>query len=235
MSKKIKSVQDLRPDDRNANVGTARGRYLIEKSLEEAGAGRSIVVDANGKVIAGNKTLETWAEMGGEIEVVRSDGKRLVVVQREDLDLEDPTGIARKLALADNRTSEVDLSWNPEVLFQHAQDGLDLDSLWSERELERLIGDAVDLSLTWEKQSVEDANGTDSGNPTSATHTDAPGDATDAERKVSHVVMVQLFFNTETHPIFVRNAKALMEVYGTDNLTDLVGKVMQHAYDSLDA
>jgi len=39
-------------------------------------------------VIAGNKTLEQAIAEGIEIEMVKSDGKRLIVHQRTDLDLD---------------------------------------------------------------------------------------------------------------------------------------------------
>ena len=54
---KITELDDLLPDTSNANRGTARGRELLEHSLREYGAGRSILADRNGVVIAGNKTL----------------------------------------------------------------------------------------------------------------------------------------------------------------------------------
>jgi len=101
----------LKFDDKNANRGTERGRELVRKSLQKYGAGRSILVDKNGKVIAGNKTLEQAIAEGIEIEMVKSDGKRLIVHQRTDLDLDkDPA--ARELAIADNRTSEIGLDWD---------------------------------------------------------------------------------------------------------------------------
>ena len=252
MSKEIKTVQDLTPDQENPNKGTARGRYLIERSLEENGAGRSIVVDRDGKVIAGNKTLEAWVEMGGEVEVIRTDGKKLVVVQRDDLDLDDPNGAARRLSYFDNRVQEANLDWDAGVLLNHAQGGLDLDSMWSSRELERLIGQAVDLTLAWEETpqpSRDTSVSGDTGNAAQDTPKDDPGvavassddagssvrtDNSQPERRVSHVVMVQLFFNTDNHPVFVEQAKTLMEAYEIDNLTDLVRKVVEDAYDSLD-
>jgi hypothetical protein len=141
MTKEIHDLADLSPDASNPNKGTARGRYMIEQSLRDAGAGRSIVIDREGRVIAGNKTLEAWAEMGGEIEVIRTDGKKLVVVQREDLDLDDPEGPARRLSYFDNRVSEVSLEWDAEVVFGHEGLGLDLSGMFHEDELDRLLAD----------------------------------------------------------------------------------------------
>lgn len=129
----------LQPDRHNANKGTERGRYLVETSLREVGAGRSIVADRNGEVIAGNKTLEAWTEIGGEIEVVRTDGKKLIVVQRDDLDLSDDTGLARKLAYYDNRAGEVGLEWDAEQLLADLNGGLDLSAMFHDDELDALI------------------------------------------------------------------------------------------------
>ena len=57
-------------------------------------------MDRNGKVIAGNKTLESAADIVlSDAIVVPTDGKQLVVVQRVDVDLDTPAG--RELAIAD--------------------------------------------------------------------------------------------------------------------------------------
>jgi len=114
----------LKFDDKNANRGTERGRELVRKSLQKYGAGRSILVDKNGKVIAGNKTLEQAIAEGIEIEMVKSDGKRLIVHQRTDLDLDkDPA--ARELAIADNRTSELGLDWDFDEIQAMSENFLD--------------------------------------------------------------------------------------------------------------
>lgn len=117
------NIVDLKFDDRNCNTGTARGRELVRQSLQKYGAGRSILVDKNGKVIAGNKTLEQAIAEGLEIEVLKSDGKKLVAVQRTDLDL-DKDQAARELAIADNRTSELGLEWDYDLLAEMPEDFL---------------------------------------------------------------------------------------------------------------
>ena len=49
------------------------------------------------------------------VTVVQTDGNRIIAVQRTDLDLEkDPR--ARELAIADNRTADLNLEWDPDVL-----------------------------------------------------------------------------------------------------------------------
>ena len=126
-------ISDLQPDKKNARKRTARGHAAIEHSLRELGAGRSIVIDKNGAIIAGNGVIES-AEKAGitEIQVIPSDGSKLIAVQRLDLCLAtDPK--ARQLAVADNRTGEL-AEWVPENLKDLASD-LDLKPFFSESEL----------------------------------------------------------------------------------------------------
>jgi hypothetical protein len=136
--KTIEALEDLTPDDVNANRHTERGEALLEKSLSKYGAGRSILVDKNGKVIAGNSTLQKAVEAGLGITVVQEDGTRLVVVQRVDLDMDsDPR--ARELAIADNRVAEVSLDWNPENLIQLKDAGVNLGEFFLEDELSKVL------------------------------------------------------------------------------------------------
>ena len=120
-------LKDLIQDDRNLNAGTERGQQLIEKSLREFGAGRSILLDKNNRIIAGNKTHKN-AELAGldDVIIVETDGTKLVAVKRTDVDLDTKKG--RKMALADNATVKADLAWNTEELNAVAEDfGIDTD------------------------------------------------------------------------------------------------------------
>jgi len=133
---------DLIPDVRNANKGTQRGLALLDKSLRELGAGRSILVDKHGRVIAGNKTLQAAVDIGLEdMILVPSDGSRLVAVQRTDLDLETDAN-ARQLAWADNRVGELDLDWDVTKLLEDIGAGMDLDGMFKPDELEELLRNA---------------------------------------------------------------------------------------------
>jgi DNA modification methylase len=134
-----KSISDLALDIQNANRGTPRGRGLLADSLRQYGAGRSILADRLGRVIAGYKTVEEARALGIPITVVPTDGRTLIVVQRTDLDLNgDPR--ARALAIADNRIAELDLDWDPALLEQLRADGLRMDSWWTETEWQTLLG-----------------------------------------------------------------------------------------------
>lgn len=115
--KRVK-LTDLKFDPNNANLGTERGVAVLNTSLSELGAGRSLLADKDLEIIAGNNTLERAIDLGFEDAiVVESDGKSLVVVQRTDLDLdneEDPRAV--RMGLFDNRSSEVGLQWAAETL-----------------------------------------------------------------------------------------------------------------------
>ena len=128
----------LHPDPHNANKGTKRGRALLEQSIKQHGAGRSILADKHGVIIAGNKTLETAEGLGLPVRIIESDGTELVVVQRTDLDLEhDPA--ARALAYADNRVGQVDLEWDAEQMKADLAKGIDLTAFWQTPELDSLL------------------------------------------------------------------------------------------------
>ena len=115
--KEITKISDLVPDANNYNKGTEFGSGLIAKSIQKNGLGRSLLLDKNGKVIAGNKTLEGTVAAGfndDDIIVVKTDGTKLVVVQRTDLDLGTKRG--KEMALADNATSKANLAWDYEAI-----------------------------------------------------------------------------------------------------------------------
>lgn len=108
-------LSELIPDDKNFNKGTEFGQHLIEKSLRENGAGRSILLDKNNRIIAGNKTTEKAAEIDlDDVIIVETDGTKLVAVKRTDIDLDSEQG--RKMALADNATSAANLDWDEDAL-----------------------------------------------------------------------------------------------------------------------
>ncbi len=139
--KVIRSIDDLTPDPGNANEGTERGRAILDKSLRTYGAGRSILADREGVVIAGNKTLEVAEDLKLPVKVVQTDGTELVVVQRTDLSLAEDAK-AQELGVADNRASEVGLQWDAQALAAIAQKA-DLSSLFTADEMRKLVARAA--------------------------------------------------------------------------------------------
>lgn len=125
---KIKKAKigDLIPDTLNFNKGTEFGGHLLEKSVDRFGAGRSILLDKHGRIIAGNKFTEKAGAAGLEdVLIVQTDGHTVVAVQRTDIDLYTPEG--REMALADNATAKADLDWDEEALQKAVEeyDGFD--------------------------------------------------------------------------------------------------------------
>ncbi|ERI85131.1 hypothetical protein HMPREF1981_02018 [Bacteroides pyogenes F0041] len=113
-------IQSLVFDDKNFNKGTEYGEHLMDESLRKFGLGRSILLDKNDRIIAGNKTTEKAGELGFEkVVIVETDGSTLVAVKRNDIDLDSQKG--RELALADNATSKANLSWDEEMIMQCAE------------------------------------------------------------------------------------------------------------------
>lgn len=139
----VSSLADCVPDCANANKGTERGATQLAISLERLGAGRSIVLSADGVILAGNKTAEQAGQLGMErLLVVDSDGTQLVAVRRTDLHSTDAK--ARELAVADNRISEVGLLWDAEALAQLKLDDIPLDAYFRPDELDALMMQAAE-------------------------------------------------------------------------------------------
>lgn len=108
-------ISELKFDDKNFNRHTEFGMSLLEKSLRRNGAGRSIVVDKDNRIIGGNGIVETAASIGLENTiVVETTGDQLVVVKRTDVDLDSKQG--REMALADNATAAADFDLDLELI-----------------------------------------------------------------------------------------------------------------------
>jgi DNA modification methylase len=128
-------LRDLIPDPQNARSHGERNLSLIASSLREVGAGRSIVVDEDGTILAGNATVAAAARAGiGKVRIVDTDGSELIAVRRSNLTDDQK----RQLALFDNRAAEL-AGWDTEVLTSLADD-LDLSDLWDDDELADLLG-----------------------------------------------------------------------------------------------
>lgn len=117
------TLGDLKPDPRNARKHNPRNIGSITDSLNKVGAARSIVIDENNFILAGNGLVEAAGVAGIEnVQVVEADGRTVIAVRR--------TGLTKKqkaeLAIADNRTAEL-AEWDVPVLTGLAEDvGLDL-------------------------------------------------------------------------------------------------------------
>ncbi len=150
-----------RPATRNANRHTQRGLAALERSIREDGYVAPITVAADGEAIDGSARLETVADiLPGEPLVVHHDGKRPVIMVRDDIE-NAHTPRAQRLALASNRVGQIDLEWDVELLAQMPAETL--EGLWTAEELS-------DLGQQW--AAKVDGDGTDT--PPALTRHDVP-------------------------------------------------------------
>lgn len=158
MSVKKATIQELIPDDANFNRGNEFGESLIEKSFQKFGAGRSILLDKNNKVIAGNKSLQKYVETGGNgVLVIETDGTEIVAVKRTDVDLNTKKG--REMALADNASAKANIEWDVDTLTEWempvAEWGIDLpeiETIGEPADAEPQLDKAAELNKKWNVQ-----------------------------------------------------------------------------------
>ena len=111
MEEKVINIEELIQDSHNFNKGTDEGGRLMERSFKEMGAGRSVLIDKHGKIIAGNKSQKAAIAAGiKRVRVIETTGDELIAVKRTDVELESEQG--RKMALLDNLTTQVNLAWD---------------------------------------------------------------------------------------------------------------------------
>lgn len=95
---------DIKKDSRNYRKHSKENQELINKSLERFGAGRSILVDKDNVIIAGNGVYEQAEKLKIPCKTIETDGKELIVVKRTDLKSGDEK--RKQLALIDNQTGD---------------------------------------------------------------------------------------------------------------------------------
>ena len=111
MKQEIIDIEELAQDSHNFNKGNEQGQQLMERSFKELGAGRSILLDRNGNIIAGNKSQKAAIAAGiKKVRVIETTGDELVAVKRTDVDIDSAEG--RKMAYLDNLTTQVNLTWD---------------------------------------------------------------------------------------------------------------------------
>jgi len=130
------SINDLQNDHKNARKRTDRSSKLIKESLQKFGAARSIVIDENNRILAGNGTI-AGAKAAGikNLKVIETDGNEIIAVKRTGLSEDEKVG----LALADNRTSDLS-EWDLNMLEELSQEH-DLEPWFDNDDLKELLGE----------------------------------------------------------------------------------------------
>lgn len=133
----------LKPDTENRRKHNPRNVGMIEDSLQEVGAGRSVVIDSDGTILAGNATVEAAGNVGIErVRIIETDGNEIIAVRRTNLSATQK----KRLALYDNRTAEL-ADWDIDQIALDVAAGDDLDGLFTPAELQRLLTPFPDVPV----------------------------------------------------------------------------------------
>lgn len=129
------SINSLKHDHKNARRRTDRSAMLIAESLKRYGAARSVVIDEDNRILAGNGTIEGAKQAGiTNVRIIDAEGDEVIAVRRSGLTEDEKVG----LALADNRTSDLS-EWDGAMLYQLSQEH-DTETWFDKNELNELIG-----------------------------------------------------------------------------------------------
>ena len=129
-------INELKNDHKNARKRTDRSSALIKESLKKYGAGRSIVIDEENRILAGNGTIAGARAAGiKNVRVIETEGDEIIAVKRKGLSEDQKVG----LALADNRTSDLS-EWDKEMLHQLSEDH-DIDPWFTKEDLAEILGE----------------------------------------------------------------------------------------------
>jgi ParB-like chromosome segregation protein Spo0J len=141
MPKKPEHIKDLTPMPRNTRRHNPRNIGVIADGLNEVGAARSIVIDEEGVILAGNGTVEAAAQAGiTRVRVVPADGNEIIAVQRRGL-----TPLQkRRLSVIDNRAQDLSDD-DPDVLaaLDDEAEGQLLAGLYTDAEKAAMRGDGA--------------------------------------------------------------------------------------------
>lgn len=105
----------LKFDKKNFRSHSLENKEIIKTSLEECGAGRSILVDNEENIIAGNGVYKEAKNQNIPIRIIETDGSELIVVKRKDISPEDKK--REKLAFYDNLAGD-NVTWDHSKLEQ---------------------------------------------------------------------------------------------------------------------
>jgi hypothetical protein len=124
------ALSDLRPDPDNRRRHPDRNVEMITASLRSVGPARSIVIDEDNTVLAGNGVVSAAPGAGiSKLQIIDVDGDTLVAIRRTGLS----PAQKRELALFDNRTSDLS-EWDDTALAADAAAGLDMRPFWTPAE-----------------------------------------------------------------------------------------------------
>jgi hypothetical protein len=157
VSDETTTLDALVPDPANRRDHPARNLQMITAALRDIGPARSIVIDEQNVVLAGNGVTAAAADAGiTRVRIVEPAADELIAVRRRGLSDDEK----RRLALYDNRTGEL-AEWNVERLRADGAAGLDFHPFFFADELESLVG--VPTAEQWAESAGKLPQGERSG------------------------------------------------------------------------
>lgn len=197
-------IGELRRDPHQARVHTARGHGMLVDGIQKLGTGRSIVIDEDNTILAGEGVVEACAEAGvHDVVIVDADGDELVVVRRLDL-----TDEAREeMALLDNRAGELS-GWDPDRLREMQAAG-QLGRAFTAEEFAREMARLTKAAATAAAAAT-----------TPVPALPQPGEAD--RMKLVHIHVPQAQYDTVLETI-----RGLAAEYGTDTMTGTIMRMIE--------
>lgn len=136
----VSHIGQLKPDGQNPRSHNPRNVGLIVDSLHKVGAARSIVIDEDNVILAGNGVIEAAAQAGIEnVRVIEANGSEIIAVRRSGLTPEQKTA----LKYFDNQSSAL-ASWDAAQIAADLEAGLDLSGMFYPEELTAILEQAAD-------------------------------------------------------------------------------------------
>jgi site-specific DNA-methyltransferase (adenine-specific) len=134
------NISDLKFDHKNARKRTDNSTRLIQESLQRYGAARSIVIDEDNRILAGNGTIAGAQALGlTKLKVIEAAGDEIIAVRRSGLSEDEKVG----LALADNRAAELS-DWDAQMLQQLSEEH-DIAPWFEQEDLDAILNAAEQL------------------------------------------------------------------------------------------
>lgn len=209
MNTRTVDIDSLVPDPDNTRRHNKRNLAAIRGSLERFGQVEPLVIRSSTNVVVGGN---------GRLEMLRELGYRKVLVT--ELELDDQT--ARALSVALNRTGDL-ATWDETKLTE-----LLAELQEQEFDLAVLGFDPADLAKRFANMRELAVDGLPAAPTTGAPEGSDPRVASD------HVRQVQLFMPVSAFDTFQSCVAALMDHYGTSNVTDTVLRALDEAHSAID-
>lgn len=208
MAKNRLHITELKQDADNARTHNDRNLSMIAASLTELGTGRSVLVDENNVIIAGNGTVQAAEKVGiTKVRIVEASPDEIIAVKRTNLSTEEK----RRMAIFDNRTAEL-AEWDADKLNEIASEGLDLSSFFNTEEIESL---ARSVARSFDESGVLERD------------TD---DFTQTANSYLHgtIRQIVLYFAPDQHTDVLSRLASVMEREGVENHTEAFLALLEH-------